>query len=95
VPSKPLAQGAIPLRERRALSEEWETFNAKVVPPKAPPMQRLEMRRAWYAGAAAMLGLVSGGLDEDREPTDLDIAYLESIHQELVAFARDLATGKA
>lgn len=90
-----LAEGAIPLRERRSLAEEWDEFARQVMPKDAPKVQRVEMRRAWYAGAAAMLGLVSGGLDADREPTDLDVAYLESIHQELIAFSRDIARGKA
>jgi hypothetical protein len=95
VSTKPLRGGAIPLRERRSLSEEWTEFERTIIPKGAPLVQRVESRRAWYAGAASMLGLVSGGLDADKEPTDLDVAYLESIHQELVAFSRDLTEGTA
>lgn len=87
-------EGAIPLRERRALSEEWKEFT-RVIPDGAPEMQVVEMRRAFYSGAASLFGLIAGGLDADHEPTDLDVAYLESINEELATFARDLERGAA
>lgn len=90
-----LPEGSIPLRERRSLADEWAEFARLVVPKNAPPRQVVEMRRAWYAGAAAILSLVSGGLDADHEPTDLDVAYLKSLHQELVTFAIDISQGSA
>lgn len=95
MPSKPLKEGAIPLRERRSLAETWTEFERAVMPKGAPKEQHVEMRRAFYGGAASMLSLVSGGLDADTEPTDLDVAYLESIHQELATFANDIARGTA
>lgn len=91
----PTVPGAIPLRERRTLADEWAEFSRAVMPKDAPEMQRVEMRRAWYAGAAAMFGLMTGGLDADHEPTDLDVAYVESLAQEIEAFSREIARGKA
>ena len=88
-------EGTIPLRERRALADEWTEFERAVMPKGAPTVQRVEMRRAWYAGAAMMFALMTGGLDEDHEPTDLDVAYLSSLHRELAAFSDDLGRGKA
>jgi hypothetical protein len=93
--SQTTVPGAIPLRERRALRDEWAEFAKKILPAGAPEVQRTEMRRAWYTGAAAMFGLMTGGLDADHEPTDLDVAYVESLNQELVAFGRDLNRGRA
>lgn len=87
--------GAIPLRERRALSDEWDSYAKDVLPKGAPMVQRVETRRAFYAGAGAMFSCVAGGLDADHEPTDLDVAYMESLHQELIQFSRDIATGAA
>lgn len=93
--NEPTVPGTIPLRERRALADEWAEFAKAVIPALAGPTQRSEMRRAWYAGAAAMFGLMTGGLDADSEPTDLDVAYVESLSQELTTFSRDLARGRA
>jgi hypothetical protein len=91
----PTVPGAIPLRDRRSLADEWAEFSRLIVPRNAPEVQRVEMRRAWYAGAAAMFGLMTGGLDADHEPTDLDVAYVESLSEEIETFSRDLARGKA
>jgi hypothetical protein len=90
-----VVKGAIPLRERRSLAEDWKEFARLVIPLGAPAMQVAEMRRSWYAGAASLFALVSGGLDADHEPTDLDVAYLESLNKELEQFARDIERGSA
>lgn len=90
---KPQPEGTIPLRERRALADEWSDFERQCIPEGAPTMQVVEMKRAWYAGAATLFSLVSGGLDADHEPTDLDVAYLDSLHQELKVFANRLVVG--
>jgi hypothetical protein len=87
-------EGAIPLRERRSLADEWNDFDRLIVPRDAPEVQRIEMRRAFYAGAATMFSLISGGLDSDKEPTDLDVAYLETLNQELMEFGRLIGEGK-
>ena len=93
--SPPLAPGASPLRERLTLAEEWQRFEKLCIPAEALAGQRIEMRRGWYAGAIAMLALASSGFDVGSEPTDLDVAYLESLYQELRTYAADLAAGKA
>lgn len=93
--TKPLRSGAIPLRERCSLAQEWDQFARNILPPNASEVQRVETRRAFYAGAATMFGLMTGGLDADHEPTDLDVAYVESLNQEIAAFSRDLAEGNA
>lgn len=90
-----VVEGTIPLRERRNLADEWSDFRRQVIPEEAPVMQVVEMRRAWYAGAATLFALVAGGLDADHEPTDLDVMYLESLNQELRAYANELREGRA
>lgn len=93
--TKTLAKGSIPLRERRVLTDEWEHYARAILPAGAPDVQKVETRRAFYAGAAALFTLMTGGLDEDSEPTELDIAFVEVLSQELAAFGRDLAAGRA
>lgn len=89
-----MAAGSIPLRERRSLAEEWDNFS-KALLANAPEVQRTEMRRAFYAGAQSFFGLISGGLDPDHEPTELDVEYVEGLNQELRAFGRDVSEGRA
>lgn len=88
-------EGSIPLRERRSIEEEWQGYKAAVIPKDAPEVQLVESRRAFYAGARSLFSLISGGLDADHEPTDLDVAYLDELTKELAAFARDVQEGKA
>ena len=87
-PSKPLRPGQIPLRERRSLKEEWETFNRNVIPVGAEAEQRHEMKRAFYSGAIVIFSLMSGGLDPDKEPTELDVQYVDSLFNEIVEYTR-------
>ena len=87
--SKPtdLSEGAIPLRERLTLAESWTEFERAVLPAHVGDLQRSEMRKAFYGGASAMFGCVTGGLDADHEPTMKDLEYLDSLNKELHDFA--------
>lgn len=90
--SDSLKKGTIPLRERRTLADEWRDFERQIMPKDAPRVQRVEMKRAWYAGAVTLFALVSGGFDADSEPTELDVAYLESISNEIEAYGLTIGT---
>lgn len=94
-PTTPDVVGTIPLRERRSIAEEYAEFAAAVLPSAAGEVQRTETRRAYYAGAASMFALMTGGLDKDHEPTELDVAYIQSLYEEIVAFSQALADGTA
>lgn len=85
----------MPLSERRSLSDMWRDLEAKTLGPGIGPIQRQEMRRAFYAGAAAWADLMLTGLDEDHEPTDLDLAYVSQLHDELQAFGKAIQAGRA
>lgn len=87
--------GTIPLRERRTLDDEWKEFARQVIPAAASTRQIAEMRRAWYAGVATMFSLMTWGLDPEREPTDLDVEYLENLHKELTEFSNAVGRGAA
>jgi hypothetical protein len=77
------------------LSQEWRKFAEHVLPADAPPIQKSESKRCFYAGAATMFGLITRGLTPDAEPTDEDVDRLEALYQELEAFKRDLLEGRA
>lgn len=42
----------------RRLAKEWDDYERRVLPIAAGEAQRTEMRRAFYAGAQAMMGVV-------------------------------------
>lgn len=77
------------------LASQWASFELLVVPTTAGPVQRQEMRRAFYAGASAMIGLMMRGLDASNEVTDADVASLTRLQEELAAFGLDVKEGRA
>lgn len=79
----------------KTVAELWQSYVDDVLPKNAGAVQRRETRRAFYAGAGAILGAVVSGLSEDPEPTNEDVRALDTLHEELHAFARDVAAGKA
>ena len=100
MPSRRLnPKGAIPLRERLSLSEEWDSLAQELLAStpglEADSTQMVETRRAFYAGATSMFTLMTEGLDEDHEPTQLDISYVSSLKAELDYFRRLVARGQA
>jgi hypothetical protein len=95
MPSHRIPKGKIPLSMRPTLADQWSAYAAEVLPAGASDVQKIETKRGWYAGAAAMFGLLTGGLDEDSEPTEMDVEYMESIYQELNFFARQVKDGRS
>lgn len=76
------------------IASEWEAFERMILDPiGAPPGQRREMRRAFYAGAAAMFMLVSAA----SEPPDEEVCVLgmAALFDEVDHFRVLLKTGKA
>lgn len=70
------------------LFTEWRSFERDVVPANAPPVQREECRRAFYAGAAAMRKAVFDAVD-DRDDTRCE-DNLKRLDDEIAAFRWDL-----
>ena len=82
--------------KQQLIEEEWLEFSLMVMPPNAPAVQRIEMRRAFYAGAHALLCLmqqkVSAGTDD---PTEADLDMMQGLSDELAAFNAEVAAGRA
>lgn len=51
---------------RQRLAEQWDSYSREVLPKNASTVQRWECRRAFYAGAGVLMGLVMYGLSPDR-----------------------------
>lgn len=69
----------------------WDSYMARVVPPGAPPEQIQECRRAFYAGAANVVGILDA-IASDEITEDSGIAILERVHQELRAYVATVGT---
>jgi hypothetical protein len=77
------------------LRAEWDKFAHHVLPPACGPIQRTEMRRAFYAGAEAILFRVIQGFAPEEDPTEADLMMMDNLNQELIQFAEDVKAGRA
>lgn len=70
------------------LRQGWIAFARQVIHPQAPIVQRLEMRRAYYAAAAIVLQMLHDITQKYSE--DEAIQKLEELHTELEAFVQEV-----
>jgi hypothetical protein len=78
----------------QTMAEKWEDYERMVLPASAGPVQRLETRQAFYAGAHAMLCVVQRLGDADVTVAE-GMARLEDLKRELRRFPTDLLRGLA
>lgn len=76
------------------IKQEWQDFCREVFTGNEGEIQRTEMRRAFYAGAATMLD-VYVGIAQDNVSEHEAVTALENITAELAAFGVDISNGKA
>lgn len=72
----------------------WASFLTEVIPPDASETQVTEMRRAFYAGAAALLRAVAD-IGDSVEDDDAGAARLMALDDELEAFGEAVQRGDA
>lgn len=78
----------------RTVMQQWESYEREVVPKTAGAEQRIESRRAFFAGAQALLNLVSGvGSDDVSE--NQGVAMLDGLSAELQVFSEAVLAGLA
>lgn len=80
--------------KRKRIQEQWDLFR-KLIPPDAPTTQKIEMRRAFYAGANGLFATILNLLEPGAEATDADLAMLDDIQNEFIEFAELLRNGVA
>ena len=72
------------------VDREWQGFWRAVGPKNAGETQRVETKKAFYAGAHALLQMIMGKLDPGTEATEADLKFMTEVDAELQAFG---ATG--
>lgn len=75
------------------LDHQWRQFQDEVIPLAAPELQREEMRRAFYAGAQAVLNTVNDAFSEGLPPEEVG-KVLPAIGVEIDRYACGLAARK-
>lgn len=80
---------------RKRLLEQWKSFQQAVMQADAPVTQVLEMRRAFYGGAAAFQAEVMRGLTSGPDSQEADMRMLAELNDELIDFGRKIRTGEA
>lgn len=76
------------------IGSSWSSYRAAVVPASAGPTHVKECRRAFYAGAQAVL-LLQMQISGADVPDDVGAQYIESLHRELATFAQLIQAGQA
>lgn len=74
------------------IKDEWDRFEKSVINPDAPPVQRAEMRRAFYGGATAMLFMM---IRNAKNSDAAGMALIESWREEVHQFAVEVIGGRA
>ena len=77
------------------MAEQWDQFARAVLPQGCSPLQRQEMRRAFYAGGTGVLSCVIGCLEPGSEPTDGDLRMMDGLVAELQDFTVLMKEGRA
>lgn len=81
---------------KRRLEEQWLKLRELAIPPDAPARQLIEMRRAFYAGAAAFFDIQLNAYDGSTpEPTDEDLQVITDLNDEMLQFGKNIADGVA
>jgi hypothetical protein len=78
----------------RTIFDQWSEFERRILSESAGPVQRMEMRRSFYAGAQSMLNELKELGDADVSD-DAGMGVLEGYQDELLAFGFEIAAGRA
>lgn len=80
------------MKRQDSVQGMWKLFEAFVLTGEHHPIQRQEMRRAFFAGVQAMLNM---SRDAAQLPEEEAVTVLESIESECVEFGQKIQRGEA
>lgn len=72
----------------------WQAYLMICHLENSPEVQRMEMRKAFFAGAQHLWGSIFAVLEGGTEPTDSDLKRMTLINDELEKFIQDLKAQK-
>lgn len=75
------------------IDDTWRSFAENVIHVDAPQIQRNEMKKAFYAGAYAVLCITCGPLTDADE--DDAVRMLEGLHEECRQFVSNVVNGSS
>lgn len=80
----------------KPINAEWKTY-AKLLPKNCGQTQYIETRRAFFAGASTLFALIVNNVSDSSNPeaTAEDLAFMDTIHKEIVAFTDTVKSGLA
>lgn len=75
----------------KRLEEQWLSFRKTCFPPDLAKQQYIDLRRTFYGGAAACLGVL-GQLGNEAKSVEDDLSEVQA---ELLSFNQDVKSGRA
>jgi hypothetical protein len=86
----------MPRARRNRIAEQWDQFARLVFKDTAvSPVQKQEMRRAFYAGADAIMTAIMRDASTDEAMTEDDMFIADDFESEIRDFAERLKKGLA
>ena len=79
---------------RKPIETEWRAYAERVIPIDASDRQRIECRRAFYAGATSLVRAI-GKLAPTDDPIEAYLAVFEGATDELRLFIDEGKSGRA
>lgn len=79
----------------KTIAERWTEFEAAVMPKGAGSLQRVEMRRAFYAGFQCSLFAGLEMAAESGDNDDIGATMIQRLHEECSRFMHDVRAGRA
>lgn len=75
----------------KTIEQEWLAFEMAVVPKEAGPVQRFEMKKAFYSGAYAVLTQMRIVANQTNE--DVAVTMIENMNRECRDFTDEVIEG--
>ena len=72
------------------IADLWKDYQTKVLPRNCSDIQLIETRKAFYAGAGALLNAIYNILEGGEEVTEQDLDVMDAIHNELQRFVMEM-----
>lgn len=75
------------------IDDMWRSFEESVIPATAPPVQRQEMKKAFYAGASSILHMGLGVIGDESVSENAGVAIIQGWQDECQMFAERVING--